>query len=105
MSSGSRPYLLQAPCCFHRSHTGADDTDTNDYPTHPDTWTKSGHGQIRGAIEEHIADIEQGQARGDLFRCEMKDLAEVVALSLVHGLGEADIGAYGRAYEVQHPEC
>lgn len=96
--------VLQAPRGAHSSHTSADDADAEHDAAHPHVRAELGHGEVGRDLEDHIADVEQGQAGGDLVRREVQDGGEVVAGGGVHGLGEADVGADGRAEEVEGPE-
>lgn len=63
------------------------------------------HDQVGRDLEDDIADVEQGEARGDLVRGEIQHRAQVMPLIRVHGLREADIRADCGAEEVQDPEC
>lgn len=66
--------------------------------------TQPRHDQVGREVEDDVADVEQGQAGGDLVRREMQHRAQVVVDVRVHGLGQADVGPDGGAEEVEHPE-
>lgn len=66
--------------------------------------TKTGHNQIRRQIKHNIANVEQGQTRRDLVRIQMQNMRKVMTRARVHRLRQTDVGADGRAHEVENPE-
>lgn len=50
--------LLETPGCFHSCQTRSDEAYTDDDPAHPDVWTEAGHYQVRGEVEDYVADVE-----------------------------------------------
>ena len=66
--------------------------------------TDSRHDEIRGQVEQDVANIEQRQTSGYLLRSQAELRGEVVAFLDIHSLCQSDIGADGRAHEVKDPE-
>ena len=62
------------------------------------------HDEIRGQVEQDVANIEQRQTSGYLLRGQAELRGEVVAFLDIHSLCQSDIGADGRAHEVKDPE-
>ena len=58
---------------------------------------KPRHDQVRRSVENHIADVEQGQAGRYLLRTEMQLGGQIMTLFLVHSLREADVRSDGGA--------
>lgn len=96
--------LLEAPCCLHCCHTAPDDANSNHNSAHPDARTQSCHDEIGWQVEYNVADVEQRQACGDLFRRQMELRSEVMLLLQVHSLCQADAGPDCRAQKVESPE-
>ena len=62
------------------------------------------HDEIRGQVEQDVANIEQRQTSGYLLRGQAELRGEVVAFLDIHSLRQSDVGADGRAHEVEDPE-
>lgn len=95
---------LDAPGGLGGGEAGADDADGGDDAGHPHAGAQTAHDEVGRKVEEDVGHVEEGEGRRRVAGCEAEDRHEVVLDVLVHGLGDADVGADGRAEEVEDPE-
>ena len=62
------------------------------------------HNEVRRQVEQDVANIEQRQTSRNLLGGQAELRGEVVAFLDIHSLRQSDVGADGRAHEVEDPE-
>lgn len=110
LARGPRKYrrrefdILGAPRVLNGGEAGPDDASGHDDPGHPRAGTNPAHDEVARKVKDDVRDVEQGECQGDIARRHAEHGDQVVADVLVHGLGDADVGADGGAEEVEKPE-
>ncbi|PNY25928.1 Uncharacterized protein TCAP_04124 [Tolypocladium capitatum] len=96
---------LDAPGVLDGCEAGPDEARGKDDPRHPDPGAQLAHYEVGREVEYDVGDVEEREGRGDVLGREAKHRHEIVAHVLVHRLGDANVGADGRAEKVEDPEC